>query len=180
MTVETADIARRRFWNPSRKLLYRGLLAGIVLFGGYDGLAGWRDRHAFMINISPSLPNWAFLVTTGVAPRRGEYVFFNPPRTPLVINHFGVNPQPFGKIVYGVGGDVVTRDGPVFSVNGRVVATAKPLTKRGEPLVLGPTGTIPGGCYYVGSPHRDGFDSRYAAIGWICNKSVVGTGAPVL
>lgn len=180
MTAETLAGAPPRFWNPTRKLLYRGLLAGLVLFGAYDGLAGWRDRHAFMINITPSLPNWAFLVTTGVAPHRGEYVFFRAPRTPLVINHFGTNPQPFGKIVYGVGGDVVTRVGRVFSVNGHVVATAKPMSVRGEPLALGPTGRIPIGCYYVGSPHRDGFDSRYAAIGWICNNSVVGTGTPVL
>jgi conjugal transfer pilin signal peptidase TrbI len=47
-------------------------------------------------------------------------------------------------------------------------------------LVAGPTGVIPQGCYYVGSPHKDGFDSRYAAIGYACSNKIVGVGDPIL
>ena len=39
---------------------------------------------------------------------------------------------------------------------------------------------IPRGCYFVGTPHKDGFDSRYAAIGWICMRRVFGTGTAIL
>ena len=28
--------------------------------------------------------------------------------------------------------------------------------------------------------HKDGFDSRYAAIGWICAKRILGVGRPIL
>ena len=56
----------------------------------------------------------------------------------------------------------------------------KPVTKSGETLVAGPTGVIPQGCYYVGSPHKDGFDSRYAAIGYACADKIVGVGQPIL
>ena len=53
-------------------------------------------------------------------------------------------------------------------------------SRFGEPLALGPTGIIPKGCYFVATGHKDGFDSRYGAIGWICAKSVLGVGRPVL
>ncbi|HQK96313.1 MAG TPA: conjugal transfer protein TraF, partial [Armatimonadota bacterium] len=36
------------------------------------------------------------------------------------------------------------------------------------------------GCYFVATDHKDGFDSRYAAIGWICARSVLGVGRAVL
>ena len=50
----------------------------------------------------------------------------------------------------------------------------------GEPLALGPTGTVPRGCYFVTTEHKDGFDSRYAAIGWICAPRILGVGRPIL
>ena len=107
-------------------------------------------------------------------------MFFSPPISPLVVAHFGAHPDVFGKRVYGVGGDIVTRQGRTFFVNGHRVATAKPTSSRGEPLEPGPTGVIPRGCYFVGSPHKDGFDSRYAAIGWICMRQIFGTGTAIL
>ena len=82
----------------------------------------------------------------------------------------------FGKIVYGIPGDTVQHWGRMVTVNHRVVAYTKPFTKAGEPLVIGPSGVIPSGCYYVGTPHKDGFDCRYAAIGFACQRQIVGTG----
>ena len=43
-----------------------------------------------------------------------------------------------------------------------------------------PTGTVPSGCFYVGTPHKDGFDSRYAEIGYACSKNIVGVGTSIL
>ena len=65
-------------------------------------------------------------------------------------------------------------------VNDRVVAHLKPKTRQGEAMVPGPIGTIPPGCIYAGSPHKDGFDSRYAAIGFICRDRLIGVGTPIL
>jgi len=65
-------------------------------------------------------------------------------------------------------------------VNGREVARMKAVTKLGEALTPGVTGAIPAGCYYAGTPHRDGFDSRYAEIGLVCRRQIIGVGTPVL
>lgn len=172
--------ARPRFWTLARRqlwLLYA--VAGVVLLA-HGRIATWRDNHAFLINATDSLPNWAFIIENDRTPAKGEYVFFDPPRTPLVLRHFGPKPSMFGKIVHGGAGDVVTRRGRAFFVNGRQVAVAKPVSRLGEPLAPGPTGVIPRGCYFVATPSPDGFDSRYAAIGWICRPRLIGVGTPIL
>ena len=140
----------------------------------------WGDRHLFLINATDSLPNWAFVVERGAPPVRGHLAFFMVRRTPLIVAHFGTDPQPFGKIVYGMPGDLVTRKNDWVWVNGVRIAHLKPRSKRGEPLVPGPVGRIPRDCYFMGSPHPDGFDSRYADIGWVCAPQLIGTGTAVL
>ena len=156
------------------------VLGGVVVYVSFVALGNWRDHHAIVINASESLPNWAFLVTLGQFPKRGEFVVFNPGSDPLTIKHFGWKPSPFAKIVYGVPGDLVTRVGNQVSVNGRPVVKTKPLTMQGEVLLPGPTGVIPRGCVFAGSPHKDGFDSRYKAIGFVCADRLLGVGEAVL
>ena len=168
------------FWTGRRKRLYGAVGLATGLFVASSLLRDWRDSHTLLINTSPSLPNWAFVLDRTHPPARGSLVFFAPPVAPLVVRHFGAHPAAFGKLVYGVGGDTVSRIGRTYFVNGREVAVAKAVSIRGEPLALGPTGIIPRGCYFVGTPHKDGFDSRYAAIGWICMSRVFGTGTAIL
>ena len=163
-----------------RSRIYAALVlvfCGITLF---QAISAWKTSHAFLINVSPSLPNWAFVLETKAPPARGSLIFFRPPTSTVLINNFGSKPQLFGKYVYGIAGDVVTRQGRAFFINGNYVVTAKQASRRGEPLAAGPTGVIPYGCYFAGTPHKDGFDSRYAIIGWICRDRIVGTGSPVL
>src|SRR3546814_20205679 len=45
------------------------------------------------------------------AVKRGEVAFFAPPSNALVHAHFGAEPPVFGKIVYGLPGDIVTHRG---------------------------------------------------------------------
>ncbi|WP_066559959.1 S26 family signal peptidase [Croceicoccus bisphenolivorans] len=165
----------RRTWP--RLALLAGLGAGALAL---TALHGFAKSHALMINASPSLPHWAIWLDKDTAPTRGMIVLFAPPPSELLSAHFGEKPQPFGKRVLGMPGDVVTRQGRTFAINGEVVATAKPKSRKGEALALGPTGTIPAGCYYVGTDHPDSFDSRYAAIGWICENRILGVGRPIL
>src|SRR3546814_2524242 len=87
---------------------------------------------------------------------------------------------PFGKIVYGVAGDVVAHRGDLVTINGKAVARMKARTRLGKPLAPGATGAVPAGCYFAATPHRDGFDSRYADIGFVCVRQVLGTGVPIL
>ncbi len=170
----------RAFWSPARRrryLVYAAVGIGLVSLGE---LARWSDDHALLVNATTSLPNWAFIIDRQRVPVRGDFIFFEPPPGRLLARHFGARPQPFGKIVYGTAGDRVERHGQLFFVNARPVALAKPATRFGEPLALGPTGIIPRGCYFVGTPHRDSFDSRYAAIGWVCRPRVIGVGRAIL
>lgn len=169
----------RASWRPNKRVW--GAL-GLFIAGGcvLNAISDWRDTHALLINASESLPNWAFVIHKTARPQRGEYVFFVPPADPLVIRHFGAKKQMFGKIVYGMPGDTVVHRGAEVLVNGRAVSRMKPLTRMGETLAPGPTGVIPADCYYVGTPHKDGFDSRYAAIGYACSKKIVGVGRPIL
>lgn len=176
MVVAVAPAAK---WKPNKR---RWALLGLFIVGGAAlmSLAEWRDTHGLLINASESLPNWAFVIHKTAIPKRGEYVFFVPPADPLVIRHFGTKKQLFGKIVYGMPGEIVAHHGADVIVNGRLVGRMKPLTRLGEPLAAGPTGVIPASCYYVGTPHKDGFDSRYAAIGYACSNKIVGVGTAIL
>lgn len=160
-----------------RFALWGGLGAAALALSTLSAFA--RD-HALMINASPSLPYWAVWLTRGAVPERGDIILFDPPASKLLIRHFGEEPKPFGKRVSGVPGDLVTEKDRAFFINGRLVARAKPTSRFGEPLALGPTGRVPRGCYFVTTEHKDGFDSRYAAIGWICAPRILGVGRPIL
>ena len=166
-------------WRPRKRLW---LLLALFMGGSVvlSAAASWRDDHLFLINASDSLPNWAFLIERHRRPARGDYVFFDPPQSPLLRRHFGLRPRMFGKIVYGMPGDRITHRGAEVEVNGRAVARMKRLTRLGEPLTPGATGSVPPGCYFAATPHKDGFDSRYAEIGFVCERQIIGTGEPVL
>lgn len=167
--------------EPKRQL-HRWLAIGglACLLAGSSALAAWRDDHAILINTTESLPNWAFFIDKHRRPQRGDFVVFTPPSTPIITAHFGQKSAPFAKRVYGMPGDLVTRDGNMVRINGAKVAQLKPRTRRGEVMAPGPTGRIPRGCYYLGTAHVDGFDSRYADIGFVCRDRIIGTGDAIL
>ena len=174
-TPRPGSVRTNTMWP--RLALWAALGGGVLALGA---AAHFASEHALMINASPSLPHWAIWLDRTKAPQRGDLIVFMPPASALVTRHFGPQPRPFGKRVLGLAGDRVTETNRMFAVNGRSVALAKPISRLGEPLALGPTGTIPKGCYFVATGHKDGFDSRYAAIGWVCKAQVLGTGRPVL
>lgn len=164
----------------SRARLWALLSVGVMTCGAYRAISEWRERHAFLINMTDSLPNWAFLIEQSRTPARGDYIFFMPPPNALVTRHFGARLPLFGKLVYGMPGDRIDHVNAEVLINGRPVARMKPRSRLGERLMPGPTGIIPESCYYVGTPHRDGFDSRYADIGLVCARQIIGTGEPLL
>tara|TARA_R110001606_G_scaffold356099_3_gene507353 strand:+ start:199 stop:708 length:510 start_codon:yes stop_codon:yes gene_type:complete len=146
----------------------------------YAPIAKFSDNHALLINASPSLPNWAFWLDKNFTPSRGALIFFEPPRSELLINHFGAKPQIFGKRILGMPGDQVRHVGRSVFINNKHVARTKSKTRKGAALTKGPEGSIPGGCYYVGTSHKHGFDSRYGEIGFICAPRIIGTGRAIL
>jgi len=180
--AKAIDLPAAAFASPRRP--WRERVRSVALLGAiaiaFEALDDWHDHHAILINASESLPTWALLVETGRFPARGDSVVFDPGHDPLVIKHFGARPKPFAKIAYGVPGDLVTHDGVRVLVNGHEVSRLKPRTRQGEILVPGPQGRVPSGCVFAGTPHKDGFDSRYSAIGFVCHDRLIGTGEPIL
>lgn len=141
------------------------LLVGLIAFGRYFTVS---------INVSDSLPGTLYLVQKGSRPGKGELTAFR---------YQGGGPYERGvlflKRITGLPGSVVAskdagngyRD---YYVNGQFVGRAKPLSKNGVPLEPGPEGIIPAGHYYLAAPHPDSLDSRYAMVGWVADKQIVG------
>ena len=79
------------------------VLTGLVLLPlGWGAVDAFAKDHAFLINASPSLPNWAFWLDRAARIERGSLIFFEPPPSTLVETHFGPDPQMFGKRVLGL------------------------------------------------------------------------------
>lgn len=141
-----------------------------LVYVGLAALALWFHVHyAFGLNASPSLPYRLFLIHKGEMPGRGDFVAFR---------WAGGGPYPAGvtfiKVLAGVPGDEVTRDGKGFHVNGVAVGVPKPVSRQGQALEPGPTGRIPEGRYYVQAGHPDSLDSRYRLTGWIHASQIIG------
>jgi len=140
----------------------------IALLGA--GLAALPNDLRVGLNATDSLPGLVYVVRAGALPAtRGEAVAFRPPE-----NRFYPERMVFVKKVLGLPGDVVSRAGQDFFINGEYVATAKRRARSGEALSPGPAGVIPAGAYFVWTPHPDSYDSRYEDIGWIPAERLVG------
>ena len=151
--------------------------AGVLSFAGW----GWAQDHCVYWNESHSLPGYVYYSAPSMGLALGQEVAFHPPRSPLVVAHFGQHPVVFVKKVLGRAGEVVQRDATgTVTINGRLVGQTKARTHWGEVLVPGPVGTIPQGCLYAGSTWPDGFDSRYAAVGLVCQNRLIGAARRLL
>ena len=167
----------RHFFNWKRVALLCSLVALPLAWAPIDAFS---KSHAFLINASPSLPNWAFWLDKAAPIERGSLIFFKPPASALVTKHFGEDPQMFGKKVIGLPGDVVSHEGMQVFVNGKQAATRLARTRLGITLTRGPDGPVPENCFYVGTDHPRGFDSRYAEIGFVCRGQILGSGKAIL
>ena len=130
--------------------------------------------YAIGINMTDSLPGTIYLIAKGKLPKsRDEYISFKAPNNKL-------HEQPFVKLVGGVEGDIVTEKSRKFYINGKFIGYAKKRSKTGEEVELGFTGSIPKGCYFVYSKHKDSYDSKYKDIGLVCGADVIGSARPIL
>ena len=144
--------------------------AGLLSLAGW----AWAMDHRVYWNESHSLQGYVYYSAPGMGLVLAQEVAFHPPNSPLVVAHFGQHPVVFIKKVLGRPGEVIQRDANgTVTINGRFVGQVKPRTHWGELLVPGPVGTIPQGCLYAGSTWPDGFDSRYAAVGLVCQDRLI-------
>lgn len=136
------------------------------------------DHYRLYVNVSPSLPQKYWIVAYGKTPKRQDYVCFKPLKSIAKEYEFSENVT-WTKQVLGVPGDVVTCHDRDFYINGQYSATAKTHSLKGEPLKIGSTGTINEGQYYVSTPHKDSFDSRYEKMGWLDKSQIIGVAYPL-
>lgn len=169
--VETERTARHQRHRRGLRIVGRLLLAASVLAASL-----WLAYPHYRLVVAPtaSLPYTLFWVHVGELPQRGDMAALYVPR-----NRFYPEGMGFVKILRGLPGDVVTEKHREFSINGLVVGRAKPASREGFPLALGPTGVIPPGFYFFWTPHKDSYDSRYADIGWIAQQNIVGIAHPL-
>jgi len=132
-----------------------------------------RPFFTLGINLDHSLPGYVFLIHKGEMPERGQLVAF---RFQGFEPYFPAGAT-FVKILAGMPGDVVSAvdEGCIkYRVNRVVIGCAKPGTRDGQMLLLGPVGEIPRERYAVRGTHPDSLDSRYAAVGWIRKSQIIG------
>lgn len=152
------------------------LWAMVAAFGLSQMGAVIGKHYQFALNETESLPHWAFVIDRErLQPARGEYFAFVPPANPYYPAGF-----PFTKRVAGLPGDHVTISGRGYYVNGVYVGDAKPADKAGRPVAMAAGGIIPTDRYFLVTPSKDSLDSRYAVIGLIERKRLVGRAYPVM
>ena len=154
-----------------RLALLAALVVGVVVVGI---AMRWERNWYVSVNWTESLTHWAFIVDRTAEPVVGDYVEFVPPE-----NRYYKNINFVKQIIAGPG-DVVVCDGRRFFLDGELIATAKTHSQGGYPLTLGPCGEIPEGQYFVVTPHKDSFDSRYGEIGYVARTHILGVARPIL
>ncbi|MEM9838013.1 MAG: S26 family signal peptidase [Pseudomonadota bacterium] len=159
----------RRTW---RRLGVAALVLGAI--GTAKAALAYERSWYVTINWTGSLPHWAFLVDRRAEPQVGDFIDFIPPENPYYQN------VAFVKRIAAGPGDFVSCQGRAFSIGGEVVAIAKEVSQEGDLLALGPCGVVPDGHYFVLTPHKDSFDSRYQEIGYVARDRVRGVARPIL
>lgn len=146
----------------------------LVTFGVYV----FHTYFALAWSITDSLRQKVFFVVKNQRElsyfKQGDYVYFN--------WQGGIYPKgtPFTKMVVGLPGDTVTREGRDFFVNERYVGRAKEFSRQHEPLEANTfTGQIPANYFWVYAPHRDSLDSRYETTGLIHAGQIMGKAHPL-
>ena len=122
------------------------------------------------VNASWSDGAWGYaaLPLFGEDPQVGDSVLFEPPDSVD-------SPVPYLKTVRGVPGMAITveTDGTVH-LDGEPVGRAKAYALDGRPLAAIAPGIIPPGQFYLHGDHIDSHDSRYAEIGLVSRKRILG------
>lgn len=155
----------------SKIMKHRDILYVVLAILG----AWWLCLHfGFAINMTKSLPTKFFLVQLHGNPTVGDYIVFKAPLT----SGLPANTTLTKKILAGPGDRVAVKKQEIF-INEQRVATAKTHSLQGEALKVGPQGVLGKGQYYVATPHKDSFDSRYHRIGWISKELILGVAYPL-
>lgn len=140
---------------------------GVVGFFNY----AINPYYQLGFNTSDSLGGYVYLIKKVGLPMTGDVVAFYPPKPNQTETKY-----PFLKIVKGVPGDRIKSTAREIYINNQFVAKAKEKAKNGNPLQVSVfnNGFIPPKHYFIWSPHKDSYDSRYKDIGLIEKSKIIG------
>ena len=142
--------------------------AALVLLLGL--LALWLTILSLVhFNASWSDDAWGYLrLPLFGEPEFGAAVIFEPPDN---LN----SPVPYLKTVRGLPGAAVAVDADgTVRIDGTAIGQAKARALDGRPLSPVASGTVPAGHYYLHGDHPDSHDSRYAEIGLVGRRRILG------
>ena len=163
MVSEVLSDEQRKLRMRRRIVRFGYVLTAVALI--IWGVSPWVKLG---INTSSSVDGWLFLMVKNTPPERGELIGFWPPENDFFQEIW------FVKYIAGMPGDIVERHEREFFINGQYIGDAKTESMTGIPLEVSGVGVIPPGHYFVWTPHKDSFDSRYAQIGWIPKDNIIG------
>ena len=153
-----------------RKIIVLGLGLIVAIYASTQMIGQWIKIG---INSSDSIPGTVFLIVKGSKLKRNDMAAFYPPENPYYKTWFV-------KYVAGVPGDSVSSLGSSFYINGRFIGNAKDHAKDGSVLHPSAPGIITKDHYFVWTPHKDSYDSRYQDIGLVPVDRVIGRAIRIL
>lgn len=165
-------LSRTRLNRGWRRIALACALLCLVAAG--NAATQWQRSWYVSFNWTESLPFWVFYVDETKEPALGDYIDFWPPDNPYYAD------ISFVKRIAAGPGDEVACEGRTFLAHGEIVAKAKTHSQGGDRLAQGPCGVVPDGHYFVVTPHKDSFDSRYEVIGYVPRDRVRGVARPLL
>ncbi|MFK5948034.1 MAG: S26 family signal peptidase [Methylococcales bacterium] len=148
-----------------RKIMGKWLVSISLVFVFLWGISPWVK---FSYNATESLDGSLFIILKDVEIHKGDKVAFWPPRNRFYKYGF------FVKYAAGIEGDIITVLDKSFFLGEEFLGVAETITRTGEPLVASKGGTIPANNYFVWTPHKRSFDSRYVDIGLIHEDNIIG------
>ena len=136
------------------------VLVFLLAFSGVASMVG-RFADQYVWTAMDSVPGTFFIKRPDLDVRRGHMVLVRrtDPLIPKNIRHLT-------KVALCMPGDELRRIGLIFVCNGRLISVAKSETQSGLPLEVfdWSGGPVPDGVFFAGSPHPDGYDSRYFGL----------------
>jgi len=152
--------------KTNRRIVATFLVGAVVLLGVRQ--FAMSSGYTITLNKSESIDTAVYLVSPlDREAQRGDYVYFRMPSNPYADGRLV-------KRIAGVEGDVVKTVGSQVYVNGELVGSMKPLTRRGDVLTPVESGVVPQGHIFVAGEHKDSYDSRYGEFGYIPTYALKG------
>lgn len=164
-----------------RSILIATGIAASLSMAGFGAIAVLAPKPRLLWNASASAPIGLYRLHPVRAPAAGDLVAILPPKTLarfMAERHYLPVAVPMLKHLAAGPGSAVCRHGPIVTIGGRVVATARTTDRVGRPL------PVWRGCRTVGArevfllnPAADSMDGRY--FGPISAAGLLGRAQPI-